>query len=62
MSNSTASKIPERRTNNLEAFSSVNSEIQHNTNGLFTVSSTFLQKVTMAAFVYSFYNFYYKQE
>ena len=56
MSNSIASKIPEKRINNLKAFSSVMSEIQQNTHCLLTVSkisSTIFQKVRMAAFVHS---------
>ena len=59
MSNSIASKIPEKSINNLKAFSSVKSEIQQNTHCLLTVStcrisSTIFQKVRMAAFLHSF--------
>ena len=57
--NSTALKIPQKRTNNIEAFNSVNSGNLQNTNGLLTgprISSTIYQKFRMDAFVHSFQN------
>ena len=47
------------RINNVKACSSVNLEIQPNTNGLLTmsrISNTIFQKVRMAAFVHSLYS------
>ena len=55
MSNSIASKIPEKRINNLKAFSSVKSEIQQNTHCLLTVSrisSTIFRKLKWPLIIY----------
>ena len=59
MSNSIASKIPQKSYNKQsKALSSVKSEIQQNTHCLLTVSrisSTIFQKVRMATFVHSLF-------
>ena len=49
MLNSTPSKAPQKRTNNLEAFTSVNSRIL----AVSGISSTIFQKVRMVTFVHT---------